>query len=243
MTTNTVYPVDASQRRAARVVGLLYLLLMAAGLFAQIYVPGTLPGDAHTPVDPTAAAREMTHSAGLYRVGAAVDLLTTVGDAVVAAAYCVLLRPVGRGLVALGAFWRLAQVAILGAYTLANIVALQLIGGADEVRALDPDLAAALAWVILSSHTIGYSFGLVFLGLGSTVFSYLLYRSRYVPRPLAVLGIVGSTLLAGGSLVLIVVPEATGVVDPALYVPMFFFEVVTGLWLLIRGVPLTPEPA
>ncbi|WP_422774157.1 hypothetical protein ACN28C_15540 [Plantactinospora sp. WMMC1484] len=50
MTTNTVqttYPVDAAQRRAARVVGFLYLFLMAVGVFAQLYVPARVivPGD------------------------------------------------------------------------------------------------------------------------------------------------------------------------------------------------------
>jgi hypothetical protein len=78
--------------------------------------------------------------------------------------------------------------------------------------------------------------GFVFLGLGSVVFSYLLFRSRYVPRWLAAWGIFSSAVLAGGSLVTIAFPEATSVVNPALFVPMFIFEVTTGLWLLIRGV-------
>jgi hypothetical protein len=41
----TTYPVDLSQRRAAKVIGVLYLLLMATGVFAQIYVPGHFPGN------------------------------------------------------------------------------------------------------------------------------------------------------------------------------------------------------
>ncbi|MEV0567885.1 DUF4386 domain-containing protein [Dactylosporangium sp. NPDC050588] len=126
---------------------------------------------------------------------------------------------------------------MLAAYTLTNTVVLQLVSGADEVRALDPDqAAAALAWVATSAHAVGYSIGLVFLGLGSTVFACLLYRSRYVPRWLAGLGVVASALLAAGSLVTIAFPEATAVVNPALYAPMFVFEMTTGVLLLVRGV-------
>jgi len=237
MTTTTVdptRPITVTQRRAARVVGSLYLVLMVTGAFAQVYVPGQLPGSESGQATDT--AREIIDSARLFRLGAAVDLLTNAGDAALAAAYFILLRPVSQGLALLGAFWRLAQVAIVAGYTVTNIVVLQLLSGADEVRALTGDQVAALAWVATSSHTIGYSIGLVFLGLGSTVFSYLLYRSRYVPQRLAALGVFSSLVLAGGSLITIVFPEATSVVNPALYVPMFFFEVTTGLWLLIRGI-------
>jgi hypothetical protein len=218
-------PIDDSQRRAARVVGFLYLLLMVTGAFAQVYVPGNFPGG-------TAGAGH----AGLLRLGAVVDVLTNAGDAALAVAYFVLLRPVSLGLALLGAFWRLAQVAIVAGYTLTNIVVVQLLSGADQVRALTPDQTAALVWVATSTHTVGYSIGLVFLGLGSAVFSYLLFQSRYVPQRLAGLGVVSSLILAAGSVVTIVVPEATGVVNPALYLPMFVFEVGTGLWLLIRGI-------
>jgi len=237
MTTTTadpIRPIDDSQRRAAKVVGSLYLLLMVTGMFAQVYVPGSLPGGSTGQAGET--AREIVSSERLLRLGTAVDLLTNAGDAALAAAYYVLLRPVSRGLAALGAFWRLAQVAIIAGYTLTNIIVLQLLSGDEAVRALPDDQAAALAWVATSSHAIGYSLGLVFLGLGSTVFSYLLFRSGYVPRRLAGLGIFSSALLTAGSLILIVAPEATSVVNPALYVPMFVFEVSTGLWLLIRGV-------
>ena len=237
-TAEKTYPLNESQRRAARVVGFLYLLLMVTGAFAQIYVPGNLPGGSTGSATGPAAdtAREIVDSARLFRLGAVVDLLTNAGDAALAAAYYVLLRPVSQGLALLGAFWRLAQVAIIAGYTLTNIVVLQLLSGADEVRALTTDQAVALAWVATSSHTIGYSLGLVFLGLGSTVFAYLLFRSRYIPRQLAAFGVFSSLVLTAGSLVTVVFPGATSVVNPALYVPMFFFEVGTGLWLLIRGV-------
>lgn len=232
MTTNTMYPVDASQRRAARVVGLLYLLLMAAGVFAQIYAPGSLPGSAPTAGDAADRVREIADDAQLLRLAAAVETLTFAGDAVLAVAYYVLLRPVSTGLAMLGAFWRLAQVAILTAYTLCTIVVVELATG----QGFTTDQVAALAWLTTSAHNVGYSIGFVFLGLGSMVFSYLLFKSRYVPRPLAALGVFASAALAGGSLVTIAFPEATPVVNPALFVPMFIFEVGTGLWLLIRGV-------
>lgn len=228
----TTFPVDATQRRAARVVGFLYLFLMAVGVFAQIYVPATVTVEG----DAAATARSVVDSERLFRLSIGGDLICFAGDTVLAVAYFVLLRPVSRGLAMLGAFFRLAQAAILVVFTLSGIVVLQLLSGEDEVRALTADQTAALSWVAMSAHAVGFSMGLVFLGLGSAVFSYLLFRSGYVPRPLAAWGMFASAVLAAGSLLLVVVPESDSIVDPALYVPMFIFEVTTGLWLLIRGV-------
>ena len=235
-TADAVPPADAAQRRAARVVGFLYLLLMTTGIFAQIIVPGSLPGDGAEPGRLADTAGQIVADARLFRLGAAVDLLTNAGDVALAVAYFVLLRPVSPALAALGASWRVAQAAIIGGYSLTNIVVLQVLSGTAQTQALTQAQAAALAWVATSAHTIGYSFGIVLMGLGSAVFSLLLFRSRYVPRPLAALGVFASGLMTAGSLVLIVFPEAALVVNPGLYVPMFCFEVATGLWLLIRGV-------
>jgi hypothetical protein len=231
MTINTM---DASQRRAARVVGCMYLLLMATGVFAQIYAPGSLPGsDAEA-----GGVRDVAEHARLMRLGAAVETLTFAGDAVLAVAYYVLLRPVSQGLAMLGAFWRLAQVSILTAYTLCTVVVVQV----ATSRSLSTEQASALVWLLTDAHNVGYAIGFVFMGLGSAVFAYLLLRSRYVPRWLAGLGVVASTLLAAGGAITIAFPEATSAVNPAMFAPMFVFEVTTGLLLLIRGAR-APQPA
>jgi hypothetical protein len=233
MTTDTI--LDASQRRAARVVGGMYLLLMTTGVFAQIYAPGSLPGSAPTAAD----LGDIAGNARLLRLGAAVETLTFAGDAVLAVAYYVLLRRVSPGLAMLGAFWRLAQVAILTAYTLCTIVVVELVTGERTEQ------TAALVGLVIGVHNVGYGIGFVFMGLGSLVFAYLLLRARYVPRWLAGLGVAASALLAAGGVITVAFPEATEVVNPAMFVPMFVFEVTTGLLLLIRGVrqPATSTPA
>jgi Domain of unknown function (DUF4386) len=42
----------------------------------------------------------------------------------------------------------------------------------------------------------GFRIGIVFLGLGSTVFSYLSFKSRYIPRDWPLGGIFSSLVLA-----------------------------------------------
>jgi hypothetical protein len=79
------------------------------------------------------------------------------------------------------------------------------------------------------------SVGFILLGLGSTVFACLLLKSRYVPRALAVLGIVSSLVLAVVTLAIIVFP-GLGALGLTYMMPMGVYEVGLGLWLLIKGI-------
>ena len=78
--------------------------------------------------------------------------------------------------------------------------------------------------------------GFVFLGLGSTVFAFLLFKSRYVPRVLSGWGIFASLTLAIGSLAVILFPWFSANVSMIYMIPMFFYEVPLGVWFLIKGV-------
>jgi Domain of unknown function (DUF4386) len=73
------------------------------------------------------------------------------------------------------------------------------------------------------------------LGLGSAVFAYLFFRSRFVPRPIATWGIFSSLLLALYSFGVVLSPAITAFFYVAM-LPMFLYEVGLGLWLLFKGV-------
>lgn len=85
------------------------------------------------------------------------------------------------------------------------------------------------------------SIGLVFCALGSTLFCYLLLKSRYIPRVLAWWGLLGSAISLLSSLTIIVFPAASGIA-PNCYIPVGIFEIVTGFWLLFRGIRLPRIP-
>lgn len=95
----------------------------------------------------------------------------------------------------------------------------------------------------IGAHDDGYNVGLMFFGLGSTVFGYLWLRSRYIPRALAVLGVFGSLLIGASSFAFIIFPNLADIVEPWCFVPIGIFEITLGLWLLIKGLrPAVAEP-
>jgi hypothetical protein len=78
-------------------------------------------------------------------------------------------------------------------------------------------------------------------GIGGLVFTYLLLVSRLVPRPIAVLGIVGyASLLLGVPLDLLGVLDMGAGPGMALFAPGGLFEfVVLPIWLIVKGFSAT----
>ena len=224
--------IEPSQRTTAKVVGAFYLLMMVTGVFAEFYARGRLI----VPADAGQTARNIMASERLFRLGTVSDLITFAGDVILVVALYVVLVPVNRNVALLAAFWRLAECAVLAVITLSDFAALRLLRGADYLRAFDTAQLQALARLFIGLQADGYRIGVVFFGLGSTVFGYLWFKSRYIPRALAALGIFSSLLLAIVTLAIMVFPRLAAVVIPAYFAPIFIFEVTLGFWLLIKGV-------
>jgi hypothetical protein len=237
----TISSIHDSQRSAARVVGVAYLFAMAISIFAESYVGGRLivPGDA------AATARNVVAHERLFRFGIASSLIIVVSDVTLIAALYVILKRVNEHVALLAAFLRLMGTAIYAAATLNYIDVLRLVSGVGYLKALSTDQLQALARLSISSYSAGLGVAFVYLGLGSTVFGYLWVKSSYVPRALAVLGVVAPFLLAAGAFTFILFPALWAVIFPGYMVPLFFFEVGMGLWLLVKGLrdPRSPGPA
>lgn len=223
--------INAEQRSAARVVGIVYLIAMATSMFAEFYCRGSLivRGDA------VQTAFNIAASERLFRLGSIIHLLTFASDAIMAVALYVVLRPVSRNLALLGAFWRLADCAILAVSVLNDFVALRFLGKAAYLQAFEPAQLQVLARVFIGVGAAGNQIGFIFLGLGSTVFSCLWWKSRYVPRGFAALGVFASLTLAFGTVVMMLFPAVEAKVGLAYMAPMFFYEVGLGIWLLVKG--------
>jgi hypothetical protein len=219
-----------AQARAARIAGAMYLVTMATAMLVELYVRGSLivRGDA------AKTAENIIESERLFRAGIAIDLVTFTGVLVLVWALHTLLKPVDRSLALLAAFLRLAELTIHYAATLYSFVALLLLSDAAYLNAFEAGQLHALARVALSAQGAGLNMGFILLGLGSTVFAFLFWRSGYVPKALAGLGVAASLLLAMYALVVIVFPGARSA-SYALMLPMFIYEVTLGLWLLLKG--------
>ena len=81
-------------------------------------------------------------------------------------------------------FWFIFLLDVFGA--------LRSLAGAGSLRTFGLDGLAALAGLQLDSSRDAYYIGLAFNGLGSALFAWVFFQSRYVPRTLALWGVLGS---------------------------------------------------
>ena len=162
----TIPTAVTSPLRYARVAAFGYLVVFVLGFFGVYVESFIVPGDAAT------TTSNIMASELLFRMGIVTWLIVLAADAVVAWALYYLLEPANRSLSLLAAWFRLVFVAIFGINMLNRLMAVQLLGGAD-----DPQMM-----LFLSAHDYGVNIAFVFFGIHIGVIGYLIFKSGYIPR-------------------------------------------------------------
>lgn len=228
----TIGTIDPSQRKAAKVAGLAYLLSFALvvyvnfGIHDKLIVVGNI----------AETARNILAHQRLFRIGIAGDLAYCWGIVVLIAAFYVILRPVDRGLALLAAFLRLVWVLMWLAVALHLFDVLRLLSCADYLRPSETERLQNLADLYLTTRADYYYVGLLFGASASTICGYLWFKSRYIPRSVAVFGVVSSAWCVACTVVYYIFPDFDRIVNLWWFdMPMGIFDIVLSVWLLVKG--------
>jgi len=126
--------------------------------------------------------------------------------------------------------WLLAPLNLLGA--------LRLLGTASYLQAFEADRLQALARLRIAANFDDYSVGLPFFGLAATVCAYLWFKSNYIPKGLALFGVISSAWCVICGFLFLIFPHFNKVVNDYWFdSPMALFELVVSFWLLFKGLP------
>jgi hypothetical protein len=184
--------VEESQGKAARAAGLAFLISFALLAYGEFGIRrALLSGDPILGlVNAAETGRNILAQPSLFRLNIALILSWCVGMTVVLAAFYVILRPFGQtiALVAAANYVLFAGAWAVGAARL--LETLRLLNGVGELRAFTEAQVQALASLPHSVFWDHYYVGLIFWAVSMTLFSYLWLKSRYIPKLLAVFGIV-----------------------------------------------------
>jgi hypothetical protein len=220
--------------RLARTAAVLYLAIIASGIFAFFVVRGSLvvPGDA------AATAANVLAGESFFRLGIASDLVMILSDVALAVVLFVLFRAVSPLLATLAAFFRLAQAAALGVNLVSLFVGLRLLGD-EATAALGAERAQGLALVFFDAHAIGYTLALLFFAVSLFFLGLLVWRSGFVPKVLGALVLLaGAGYLVDGFANVLLTNYAAyaDVFAMVVFLPAIVGELAFALWLLVRGV-------
>jgi Domain of unknown function (DUF4386) len=223
---------ETSPQVYARIGGLAYLIIIAAGALGELFIRNKIivPGDAAATVHNIAA------SPLLWRIGIAGDLLMHVCDLILAMVYYLLFRRVNKNLALLSVLFGLIQTAVLVANKLNLVMPLLLLGNEDYLKIFDPHQLEALAYVAVRAHGYGFGIGLIFFGFECLIDGYLIFKSGFLPRALGVLILIAGLCYLINSFVLILFPALSDLIFQIILTPTFIAELSMCLWLLIKGV-------
>ena len=230
----TISAIDNSQRTAAKVAGFTLLFSMVIVVFANYALlnPLLVRGNA------VETARNILAHETQFRVAATCFLTYSLSVVVLLSALYVVLKPVNRGLALVGALFRLVFALLWLLSTLNLLSALRLLGSTPYLQVFEPDQLQTLARVYIAATFDDYYVGLPFFGLAATVCAWLWLKSNYIPRPLALFGVISSAFCMFCAFVYLIFPGFAKPVNPYWFdSPMALFEMVLSFWLLFKGLP------
>jgi len=218
-----------THRRAAIFVGIMFIIASVTAVLAKfVFYPPVLTspdhlinGAAHTNQVVLGVLMELTLA--VTAIGTAIGLFPV-------------LRPYGER-IALGHLcFRFLEAIVITVGVVAVLSLLTL--SQDFVAAAAPDASTyhAAGTLLLATYKWTSMLGpLFFLGVNTFMYSSLLYKSRLVPRPLAVWGLTGATLVLGAGM--LVLFGANSLSSPTIFLilPIAVFEMVFAGWLIVKG--------
>ncbi len=211
----------AETARLPRYLGAAFLAVFATSLASGLVVTGVLTGGISEVF--------VNITASLVRVRASniLQLLTSVGITVLASLLYLVLRDQSRPMALVAYGWWLAEAVMLAASALGTYGLIAL--------AAEPGTATAqtVGRVFLGLQQNAYTIHMLFFCLGGILWYWLVFKSRLVPRWLSAWGLVGVALLFVSTLLTLWDRSlGLGILPGLPYAP---FELVIGLWLLVRG--------
>jgi uncharacterized membrane protein len=220
-------------RTTARIVGVLYLAGMVVGIGGNILIQSILTApDGLTSI----AASSM-----LLAIGAVCWLATVAGDA----AHGVLMFPVLKRHSERSAVGYLAARIIDATFiaVMALLILIQVPVAAAYLKAGSADTSSlqTFSTVFSQANLYAYQFAMITVGVAGLILCTAFYRTRLIPRPLAVWGLVGYGVILTGSVLQVLGFDLHSIHA----IPGGLWEGFIGIWLIVKGfntptIPLHP---
>lgn len=174
---------QTSPRVLARMIGLLFLLTILGGVFAQGFVSERLVnfGDAAT------TAHNILAHRGLFRLGFTVYLIEMACQIATAGLFYLLLRPVNNSIALVAVLLELTGCIIKTFARVFFIVPLFVLGGTSSLNAFTTPQLQSIAVLLLKVNDQGAALALAFFGFSTLLNGFLIFRSTFLPKWLGAL--------------------------------------------------------
>jgi hypothetical protein len=221
---------DKTQRTYARLAGFLFLGVIIIALGGGIILSHVAGSGTFAEI-----AKRIAASERLYRVGLSTVVIATLSSALLAFALYATLRPVNSLLAQLAMIFSLGDSFLALIVRMCSFVRVRLYISAQTVG--DGTIAPqALADLTKNIAGATENLGGISFGIGSLLFFYLFFKSRYIPRVLSALGLSASVIWTSLYFANLVFPEPHALFLYICFPPMALADVLTGFYLVLFAV-------
>lgn len=219
-----------TNKKTARLAGLLWLLMFIFGPIAQI-----IRDKLFITEDKVTTANNIIANNFLFRIGFVSDLIMMILFLLLPLVLYKLLSTINKNLAAVMVIFAIVGTAINMMNLLNEFSSLQFLSDVGYRKAFEAGQLQAQAMHSYNLYLHGYEIANVFFALWLLPLGLLVYKSRFIPKILGILLVVGGCGLFLEVFIHFLFPSFTGVTTIIL-IPQTIAEFSFLAWILIRGI-------
>lgn len=224
-----------SNNNLARIAGFCYLIVIATGLFSEVFVRQAL----RMSNDALTTAYNIQTNEMLFRWGFVADLINfVVGIPTILIIYH-FFKKSNKIILQIALALVIIQTAIIAVNLLNQITPLLLLSNDTYLNTFQQSQLATLSLLSLNIQSQGYAIGLVFFGFYCIIIGFVICKTNAIPRIIGVLYAIAGLCYLINSFTMFL---SKGFANPMfiyLAIPIFIGELSVCLWLLIKGIDTT----
>ena len=171
-----------------------------------------------------------------FQLGIVLDLVSHVSVVALAGALYLAFSPHNRSLALLGTLWRVAEGVIIAFNEVNSVVLLAVAQKFVSATGAEAVALETMGRTLITGGRLGLQDWLAFFALGSLLYGILFVSSGAVPRALGWWGVVASLLAAAAVWLNLINPNLRMIS----FLAIIPYEIVLGVWLLLRGGQIGP---
>lgn len=218
--------VSKNKSNAPRLLGATFLLQAVASAVSLIILrdPLIIQGNI------IESMNNISDNAGQMQASIVLEMVTAIGIVMLGTLLFETLKKLNRNIALIAKGLYIMEATLLAVSSLAAFALIRV--SQESVISGHPAYMQALGNLLYESMQFGNNLHMLPFSLGATMFYFLFHKSGFLPRILAVLGIVAAPLAVIGTLFLLLGFD----VPLTVFIPNLPFELGAGVWFLFKGI-------
>jgi hypothetical protein len=216
-------------RNLTRVGGILYLVVIVCGVYAEIFVVSELVvGN-----DPAATANNILSQETWYRAGIIAHIVTLVSSSLLLGILFTIFRSTSQYLALSMAIFNILTIAIEGVSILYEFETLSILKSKMLAGIFSSDQINSLAYLPLKMQTTGYDLALLFFGVVCCLIGILILKSKLFLRWIGLLMLLAGACYLVNSVASFISPAFRSSLLPFILVPCLLAELSLSINMII----------